>query len=105
MKHTDTTLDTDRLPHDPKMPKGDILLELFSRITSMSDALHDPDGLLQTTLRAHKQETVTNHNQQISILRDILNEVLEIKHRLGAVEDAVENHEARLTLESYPEIQ
>lgn len=106
--HTDTLLDTERLPHDPNLPKGDILIDIFGRITDMSDALHDPDGLLQTRLRDQDNKTTQRHQAVMNVLGKILNEVLEVKARLDLVEETVETQGAKFTLmngATHPEIQ
>lgn len=103
--HKDTVIDEPRMPHDPALPKGDILIDLFSRISSMSDALHDPDGLLQTVLRDQERKASLRHMAQMNVLRKILAEVLEVKARLDTVEETVETHHAKLTLIEHSEIQ
>ena len=106
MEHTDTVIDTDRLPHDPKLPNGDVLIDIFSRITSMSDELHDPDGLLQTVLRDQEVKSINRNNDQMKILHKILAEVLEVKAQLENVQDTVDQHEAKFVLlEARAEIQ
>ncbi len=93
--NNDTVLDPDQFPVDPKMPKTDILLDIFSRITAMSDAIHHPQGTLQLRLQA-----------QMNILRQILNEVNVIKAHLTEVDETVDVHGAQLTLlNRHPEIQ
>jgi hypothetical protein len=97
-EHTDTIIDTERFPHDPTLPKGDILIDIFTRLSDLSDALHDPDGMLQTRLAAQDNMATRRYMAHTNILRKILAEVLEIKSRMDAVEDTVETHEAKFTL-------
>ena len=95
---SDTEIDVGRFPHDPALPKGDVLIDIFSRLTDMSDALHDPDGMLQVRLKAQEDMHTRRHIAQMAVLRKILSEVLDIKSRLDGVEDTVEKHGAKFTL-------
>lgn len=94
----DTILDPDHFPHDAKMPKTDILLDIFRRLTDMSDAIHHPQGTLQLRLQAQEEMNNRRNAAQMSILSKILAEVMAIKAHLTDVEDTVEIHGAQLTL-------
>lgn len=104
--NNDTELDPDQFPMDPLMPKTDILIDIFSRITAMSDAIHHPQGTLQLRLHAQEELATRRNIAQMNILRNILSEVLAIKAHLTEVDETVEVHGAQLTLlNKYTEIQ
>ena len=106
MSEQDTVLDPDQFPVDPKMPKTDILLDIFSRITAMSDAIHHPQGTLQLRLQAQEDIAMRRNMAQMNILRNILDEVLAIKAHLTEVDEAVEVHGAQITMiNKHQEIQ
>ena len=103
----DTLVDATNLPRDPNLPKGDILIDIFSRLSSLSDELHHPDGLLNVQLRAQNDIATRRHMIEMNILRKILAEVLEIKSRMDAVEETVDTHDAKFVLmrQNHTEIQ
>ncbi len=104
--NNDTVLDPDQFPMDPKMPNGDILLDIFSRITAMSDAIHHPQGTLQIRLQAQEDLAIRRNMAQMTILRKILAEVMDIKAHLTEVDETVEVHGTQLTLlNKHQEIQ
>jgi hypothetical protein len=95
---TDTVVDQERFPHDPLLPKGDVLIDIFSRLSSMSDALHDPDGLLQTVLREQDRKNSLRHMAMMNMLRKVLDEILEVKSQLETAKEDIEVHGAQLTM-------
>lgn len=86
--------DTERLPLPPQLPESDILIEIFGRITDLSDELNDPDGLLSNRLAAVEQKADERHDQQMIILKHILNEVMAIKGRLFDAEENIRTLDA-----------
>ena len=103
---SETLLDPDQFPPDPKMPRTEVLLDIFSRIKDMSDAIHHPQGSLQLRMQAQEQLAERRNAAQMTMLKSILDEVLKIKAHLIEVDETVEVHGAQLTLlNSYSEIQ
>lgn len=90
--------DTERFPHDPKLPQGDVLVDMFQRIADMSDALHDPDGLLQVALKAMADKATQRHVEMMAVIGRTLTQVLAISARLDIAEDDIERVDARITL-------
>ena len=100
-----TVIEPDEMPVDPKMPHGDMLLEIFRRISDLSDSLHSTHGVLQVSLKEHNKLADKRHMMQMNVLRKILSEVLEIKASLADVSETVYVHDAKLTLMEHTEIQ
>lgn len=81
--------DTERLPLAGKLPEKDILVEIFDRITLLSDELNDPDGLLCVKLAAVEKRAAERHEEIKAMFQRALDEVLDVRARQDDVEDQV----------------
>lgn len=91
------------LPPDAKvptdlMPSAGELRDLTRRFGELSDALHDPEGLLHRLLAAMEEKAAERHRDVLAALATVANGQVDISGRLQKLEPEVERHDAKLKL-------
>jgi hypothetical protein len=83
----------------------DPLASLAERVGDLSDALHDPDGLVhrlfadaEKNAAARDKRAEARHAEAMAALRHITDNQLEVLARLDRLEPQVAEHDARLRL-------
>lgn len=90
--------DTERLPDAPLIPERDILVEIFDRVTLLSDEINDPDGILAVSLRLAEATAVERHRELKTMMEKVLNEVFDVRARVDVLEEESE-HDNRITVQ------
>ncbi len=83
--------DTELPPSAGKIPKRDILIEIFDRVTLLSDEINDPDGLLAVRLAQVEMRAVARHEELKRFMNTVLDEILDVRSRVDVLEDAQPN--------------
>jgi hypothetical protein len=93
------------IPAPARVPTGllptdriDPLASLAERVGDLSDALHDPDGLVHRLFAEAEQRAAERHREVMSALRHVIDNQVEGLARLDKLEPRVDEAEARLHL-------
>lgn len=104
-----TNPDAVTLPPDARIPAelapkhdtdrgGSELDHMAARLGELSDALHDPKGLVRRLFKTVEENAAARHAELMTALKHLANGQVDLSARLAKLEPTVERHDATLKL-------
>lgn len=88
------------LPRDTL--RADPIASLSDRVGDLSDALHDPDGLIHRLFAAAEERAAARHCQLLQVLGHVSNQVVELTAIVNKLAPEQERQAAKLKLIQSP---